>query len=87
MSGDVRRDHLSGAISRVRHNDKRAILLLMGRSLNGSARPSPTLGDYLEGYNATALSSPQYVFEHRAGVATSINDRAVVVCPDTALCP
>jgi hypothetical protein len=68
-------------------NDKRAILLLMGRSLNGSARPSPTLGNYLEGFNLTALSSPQYVFEHRAGAASTINDRAVVVCPDTTLCP
>jgi len=68
-------------------NDKRAILLLMGRPLNGSARPSPTLGNYLEGSNVTALSSPQYVFEHRAGAARSINDRVVVLCPDTTLCP
>lgn len=68
-------------------NDKRAILLLMGRSLNGSARPSATLGNYLEGFNATALTSPQYVFEHRAGAAGSINDRVVVVCPDATLCP
>jgi hypothetical protein len=61
-------------------NDKRVILILAGRSLNGSTRPSSTVGDYLEGVNATFASNP-YIFENRIGVPTSINDRVVVVSP------
>ena len=59
-------------------NDKIAILILMGRSLNGSSRPSATLSDYLEGQNA---STGDGVFEHRVGVPGSINDRVVVLAP------
>jgi hypothetical protein len=60
-------------------NDKRAILILSGRPLGTSmTRPSSTLSDYLEGQNA---SPGDYVFEHRAGVATSINDRVIVIAP------
>jgi hypothetical protein len=33
-------------------NNKRALLILAGRSVNGTARPSATLGDYLEFGNA-----------------------------------
>jgi hypothetical protein len=62
-------------------DDKRAILILAGRSLNGNPRPSASIGDYLEGANATALTTSPYVFEHRSGVPTSINDRVVVVSP------
>ena len=69
------------------NDDKRAILIVMGRSLNGSSRPSSGLGDYLEGTNATALSSPLHVFQHREIPSTSINDKVIVVCPDTSACP
>jgi hypothetical protein len=58
--------------------DKRAILIFAGRSLNGNARPSSVLGDYLEGANATPSA---YMFENRLGVPTSINDRVVIVSP------
>jgi hypothetical protein len=61
-------------------NDKQAILILAGRSLNGSARPSAQTSDYLEGANATLVATP-YIFENRPGVPTSINDRVVVVSP------
>ena len=64
-------------------HDKRAILLLTGRSLNGSARPSASVTDYLEGINPTALAAP-YFFEHHTGTPTTINDRVVVVCPNSA---
>jgi hypothetical protein len=58
-------------------NDKRAILVLMGRALTGS-RPSSTLTDYLEGENATPAD---HVFVHKTGTPTSINDRVVVLAP------
>jgi hypothetical protein len=61
-------------------DDKRAILILAGLSLNGAPRPSSFLRDYLEGANATFAANP-YVFENRLGVPTSINDRVVVVSP------
>lgn len=66
------------------NTNKRAILILGGRPLNGTSRPSATLGNYLESTNATPAN---YIFEHRAGLPSSINDRAVVICPDSALCP
>ena len=59
-------------------NDKRAILVFMGRSLNNTSRPSSTLSDYLEGENATPADN---IFVHRAGVTISSNDRAVVLAP------
>ena len=59
-------------------NDKRAILVLAGRSLNGTARPSSSLSNYLEGQNSTPAD---FIFEHRQGSPTSINDRVVVVAP------
>ncbi len=62
--------------------DKQAILVLAGRALNGNPRPSGTPADYLENANlAAALGTTPYVYEHRAGVPTSINDRVVVVSP------
>ncbi len=64
------------------NNDKQAIMLLAGRYLNGTTRPaSPTIGDYLEGANVSALTSTSYVFETRVGVPTSANDRVVIVAP------
>jgi hypothetical protein len=59
-------------------NNKKAILVLAGRSLDGSSRPSATVSNYLEGENATPADS---LFQHRAGVPTSINDRVVVLAP------
>jgi hypothetical protein len=59
-------------------DDKRAILVLAGRALNGASRPSANLGDYLEGENATP---GDFKFEHRSGAPTSTNDRVVVVAP------
>jgi type II secretory pathway pseudopilin PulG len=59
-------------------NNKRAILVFAGRALNGSPRPSGTLSDYLEGQNSTPAD---FIYEHRAGTPTTINDRVVVVSP------
>jgi hypothetical protein len=59
-------------------NDKNAILILMGRTLNGTSRPSGTLGNYLEGNNA---STGDYLFEHRMGTPGAVNDRVVVLSP------
>jgi hypothetical protein len=59
-------------------NDKRAILVFAGRALNGSARPSANLIDYFENEN---LTPGDFIYEHRSGVPTTINDRVVVVSP------
>jgi len=59
------------------NNNKQALLILTGRALNGTGRPSANLNNYLEGANPTA--PPTY--EHRPGNPTSINDRVVVVAP------
>lgn len=59
-------------------DDKNAILILTGRSLNGTARPSGTLANYLEGQNA---STGDYVFAHRVGAPGAANDRVVVLSP------
>jgi hypothetical protein len=60
-------------------NDKRAILVLAGRALNGSGRPSGLLSDYLESANLTGAAT--LVYEHRSGAPTTINDRVVVISP------
>lgn len=60
-------------------SDKQAILILAGRTLNGSPRPSSTWNNYMEGANQTATVTNTY--ENRAGSPTSINDRVVVVSP------
>ncbi len=62
-------------------NNKEAILVLAGRALDGNPRPSAYPENYLEKANLTALGSALYVYEHRAGVPTAINDRVVVVSP------
>ena len=59
-------------------DDKRAVLVFMGRTLNGSTRPSVTLADYVENQNA---STGDRVFEHISAVSSSINDRVIVVAP------
>jgi hypothetical protein len=60
------------------NNNKQAILVFTGRALGGQTRPSGTLANYLEGQNSTPAD---LIFEHRAGTATTINDRVVVVSP------
>jgi hypothetical protein len=60
-------------------NDKQAILVLMGMSLNGSARPSTVLANYLE--NANPTGGTTLIYESRSGAPTSINDRVVVISP------
>jgi len=63
-------------------NDKRAILVFAGRELNGLTPRPASLANYLEGANLTAANSTTpFVYEHRAGVPTAINDRVVVVSP------
>jgi hypothetical protein len=62
----------------VQKNDKQAILVFAGRALDGQTRPSGSPSNYLEGQNATPAD---LIFEHRAGTATTINDRVVVVSP------
>jgi hypothetical protein len=59
-------------------NNKQAILILAGRALDGQSHPNATLSNYLEGQNATPAD---LIFENRAGVPTTINDRVVVVSP------
>lgn len=66
-------------------DNKRAIVILGGRSLSGASRPNGTLSDYLEAKNAT---TGDYAFEHslRAsttvmGAPVAINDRVIVVAP------
>jgi hypothetical protein len=59
-------------------DNKRAILVFAGRALDGSARPSGNLANYLEGQNSTPAD---FIYEHRAGTPTAINDRVVVVSP------
>jgi len=60
------------------NNNKQAILVFAGRALDGQTRPSGTLANYLEGQNSTPAD---LIFEHRAGTATTINDRVVIVSP------
>jgi hypothetical protein len=62
-------------------NDKQAIVLLAGRSLNGITRPSTNLPDYFENVNLTAANGTTLVYENRPGSPTAINDRVVVVSP------
>jgi hypothetical protein len=62
-------------------DNKGAILVLAGRALSGSPRPSG-IANYLESANlAAANDTTPFVYEHRAGVPTAINDRVVVVSP------
>lgn len=61
-------------------NDKRALLLLAGRSINGSARPSGTLADYLEFGNASGAFERQPVSTLTdAALKKPFNDRVVIV--------
>jgi hypothetical protein len=59
---------------------QRAFLILAGRSINGSARPSSTLGDYLEFGNATSAYERQTVSRvSDATLKRPFNDRVLVV--------
>jgi hypothetical protein len=61
-------------------NNKRAILILTGRSINGTARPSGTLADYLEFGNAAGSLERQPVSTAvDAASKKPFNDRIVVV--------
>jgi len=66
-------------------NNKGAILIFMGRSLNGTARPSSTLTDYLEGENGTPADNSFVHFRTAntaiGGANTLTNDRVVVLAP------
>jgi hypothetical protein len=55
--------------------NRKAVLVLAGRSIDGSARPSGTLASYLEGGNTSTLDG---TFAHdRFG--RSFNDRVISV--------
>ncbi|MGH8746495.1 MAG: hypothetical protein ACREUK_08390, partial [Burkholderiales bacterium] len=59
---------------------QRAILVLAGRSINGSARPSAALGDYLEFGNASGSFEREPVSTAaNAALKKPFNDRIVVV--------
>jgi hypothetical protein len=59
---------------------QRAMLILAGRSINGTARPSGTLADYLEFGNATAAFERQPVSTAATPTLNNpFNDRIVVV--------
>jgi hypothetical protein len=61
-------------------NNKRAILILTGRSINGTARPSANLADYLEFGNAAGSFERQPVSTVvDAALKKPFNDRIVVV--------
>jgi hypothetical protein len=61
-------------------NNKRAILILTGRSINGTARPSATLANYLEFGNAAGSFERQPVSTAvDAALKKPFNDRIVVV--------
>jgi hypothetical protein len=61
-------------------NAQRAILILGGRSVNGTARPSATLADYLESGNATGAFTRKTVSASAAiPLAQRFNDRIVVL--------
>jgi hypothetical protein len=61
-------------------NNKRAILILTGRSINGTARPSGTLANYLEFGNAAGSFERQPVSTAVApALKKPFNDRIVVV--------
>ncbi len=61
-------------------NAQRAILILGGRSVNGTARPSATLADYLESGNATGAFTRKTVSASATiPMAQRFNDRIVVL--------
>jgi hypothetical protein len=65
--------------SNVTPVDQRAILILAGRSINGSVRPSATLSDYLDFGNATGAYERETVSRASAPGKRPFNDRIVVV--------
>ena len=64
------------------YNNKRSLLVLAGRSLNGATRPTSNVADYFENANlAAANGTSPFLDENRVGSPSSINDRVVVVSP------
>lgn len=71
-------------------NNKGALVILAGRALNGTSRPSSTLSEYLEGENIASETytdpfigtySGNWVYQTQLGISTAANDRAVVLYP------
>jgi hypothetical protein len=59
---------------------QRALLILAGRSINGSTRPSAAIGDYFEFGNASGAFERQVVSTtDNASLKRPFNDRVVVV--------
>jgi hypothetical protein len=61
-------------------DDKQAVIVLAGRSINGVARPTATLADYFEVENDEAAGPTVGTFERRLRSRT-FNDKVVVVSP------
>jgi len=59
----------------VQENNKRALVLLAGRSLPNQARPSTALANFLESTENTNLDT---LFE-QPRIDASVNDRAIVI--------
>ena len=68
-------------VSGLSTSNNRAIVIQAGRSINGSTRPSATLGNYFEGNNATPGGSTGYSYAHTIGASSTTNDRITVVAP------
>jgi hypothetical protein len=67
-------------VSNLTPSNNRAILILTGRSINGTARPSATLADYLEFGNAAGSFERQPVSTAVApALKKPFNDRIVVI--------
>jgi hypothetical protein len=65
---------------------QRALLILAGRSINGTTRPSATLANYLDFSNATATGTAALPYERQsvskatnAALKSPFNDRIVVI--------
>lgn len=68
------------SVTNVSTTQHGALLVLAGRSINGSPRPSPTLSDYLEFGNATAAYERQPVSKVTNAVLKSpFNDRILII--------
>lgn len=63
-------------------NDKRAILIMGGYSLNSSlSRPQAALSAYFEDVNATPGGADGYSYRHHTGPPATTNDRVIVIAP------
>ena len=59
----------------VQQDDKRALVLLAGRSLRNQTRPSATLTDFLD----TTQNSDLGTLYEQLRIDASVNDRVIVV--------